>query len=145
MMPKKSKKIEDEIIDNDVKVLDIENDVDTDTLNEEAESINEMKLTIYNKEYRVSELVEIKNKKNKTYLEKEITNRFDELMYNYYRGIKHSILKECCGQTHTLKELKDVLSEDTYKLIDIRMSRKDIRFDKTTVDTVLKYIEEAEG
>lgn len=143
-MPRKAKKIEDEEIDNDVKVIEIEEDVDKDTLNKEADNIEEMKLTIYNIEYTVSQLIEMKNKKEKTYLEKETVNRFDELMYNYYRGIKHSVLKECCGKVYTLNDLKNKLDKDTYELIDRRMSRKDIRFDRVTVDTVLNYIEEAE-
>ena len=65
-------------------------------------------------------------------------------MYNYYRGIKHSVLKECCGKVYTLNDLKNKLNKETYELIERRMSRKDIRFDKVTVDTVLNYIEEAE-
>ena len=125
-------------------MLDIEEDTDKDTIDKEAVNIEEMKLTIYGHEYRVSELIEMKKKEKKTYLEKETINRFNELMYNYYRGIKHSVLKECCGKVYTLEELKRSLNDKTYKLIDIRMSRKDIRFDKVTVDTVLKYIEEAE-
>lgn len=143
-MPRKTKKIEEEKIENDIKVEEIKEDVDKDTLNKEAENIEELKLIIYNKEYTIVQLIEIKNKKDKTYLEKEITNRFDELMYNYYRGIKHSILKECCGKKYTLADLKSKLNKETYDVIDRRMSRKDIRFDKTTVDTVLKYIEEVE-
>ena len=138
------KEIEEEIKENEIKVNQVEDDVDTNTLNEEADNIEEMKITIYEKEYTVSQLIKIKNKKNKTYLEKETSNRFNELMYNYYRGIKHAILKECCGKVYTLKELKDRLNDETYNLIDIRMSRKDIRFDRVTVDTVIKYIEEAE-
>ncbi len=143
-MPKKAKKIEEEVIENDVKVSNIEEDIDKDTLNKEADNLREMKLTIYEHEYTVAELNKMKNKKDKTYLEKETVNRFDELMYNYYRGIKHSILKECCGKTYTLEDLKNKLNDETYEVIDRRMSRKDIRFDKVTVDTVLNYIEEAE-
>lgn len=143
-MPRKAKKIEKEELDNNAKVIEIEQDVDKDTLNEEAVNIKEMKLTIYTHEYTVTELIRMKNKKDKTYLEKETVNRFDELMYNYYRGIKHAVLKECCGNTYTLDDLKNKLDDSTYKMIDIRMSREDIRFDKTTVDTVLNYIEEAE-
>lgn len=143
-MPRKTKKIEEEKIENDIKVKEIKGDIDKDTLNKEAENIEELKLIIYNTEYTVSQLIKIKNKKEKTYLEKETTNRFDELMYNYYRGIKHSVLKECCGKKYTLEDLKSKLNKETYELIDRRMSRKDIRFDKITVDTVLKYIEEAE-
>ena len=44
-----------------------------------------------------------------------------------------------------IKWFKNKLNQETYDLIDRRMSRKNIRFDKTTVDTVLKYIEEAEN
>ena len=143
-MPRKAKKIEKEVIDNKVKVSNIEEDIDKDTLNKEADNIEEMKLTIYNTEYTVSELIKMKKKEEKTYLEKETVNRFDELMYNYYRGIKHSVLKECCGKVYTLNDLKNKLNKETYELIDRRMSRKDIRFDRVTVDTVLNYIEEAE-
>ena len=62
-MPRESKKIEDEEIDNDVKVIEIEEDIDKDTLNKEANNIEEMKLTIYNIEYTVTQLIEMKNKK----------------------------------------------------------------------------------
>ena len=137
--------IAEEEIDNDVKVNEIENDVDTDSLDTEANSINEMKLKIYNQEYTVSQLIEIKNKPKKTYIEKETINRFNELMFNYYRGIKHALLRECCGKVYTAKEVKTHLDEKGYKIIDIRMSRKSIRFDKTTVDTIIKYIEECEA
>jgi len=146
IMPRKAKKIEEEEIDNDIKVVEIENDVDTNTLDTKADNIKEMKLKIYNTEYTVSQLIEIKNKPEaeKTYLEKETINRFNELMYNYYRGIKHAVLKECCGKVYTIEELKANLNENTYKMIDIRMSRDYIRFDKTTVDTIINYIEECE-
>ena len=146
IMPRKAKKIEEEEIDNDIKVKEIESDVDTNTLDTEADNIEEMKLKIYNTEYTVSQLIEIKNKPEaeKTYLEKETINRFNELMYNYYRGIKHAVLKECCGKVYTVEELKEKLNENTYKMIDIRMSRDYIRFDKTTVDTIINYIEECE-
>ncbi len=143
-MSKKAKKIEEEVKVNNIKVVEIEEDIDKDTLDKEADNIEEMKLKIYEKEYTVSELIKIKKKNEKTYLEKETVNRFDELMYNYYRGIKHAVLKECCGRTYTLNDLKSKLNNETYELIDRRMSRKDIRFDKLTVDIVLNYIEEAE-
>ncbi len=143
-MPRKAKKIEEEVKANNIKVVEIEEDIDKDTLNKEADNIEEMRLNIYEKEYTVSQLIKMKNKNEKTYLEKETINRFDELMYNYYRGIKHAILKECCGRTYTLNDLKSKLNNETYELIDRRMSRKNMRFDKLTVDTVLNYIEEAE-
>lgn len=137
-MPRKAKKIEIEEIDNDIKVNEIEKDIDTDTLNTEAENINEMILEIYNTPYTVSQLENLMNKENKTYLEKETVNRFKELMFNYYRGIKHAILKECCGRIYTIEDLKAKLD---YNIIDIRCSRKDMRFDKTTVDTVIAFVE----
>ena len=145
-MARQTKKIEDEEIDNDIKVNEIKDDVDTDTLDTEAENIEEMKLKIYNREYTVSQLIEIKDKPeaDKTYLEKETIKRFNELMYNYYRGIKHAVLKECCGKVYTINELKSKLNEKTYEMIDKRMSRDYIRFDKVTVDTIIKYIEECE-
>ena len=92
-MKENVKRIEDEEIENDVKVNEIENDVDTNTVSEEAENIEEMKLEIYGVTYKVSQLIEMMKKKEKTYLEKETVNRFRELMFNYYRGIKHAILK----------------------------------------------------
>ena len=137
-MKENVKRIEDEEIENDVKVNEIENDVDTNTVSEEAENIEEMKLEIYGVTYKVSQLIEMMEKKKKTYLEKETVNRFRELMFNYYRGIKHAILKECCGKTYTINDLKAKLD---YKTVDIRCSRKSIRFDKTTVDTIIAFVE----
>lgn len=138
-MPKKAKKIENEEVENDIKVNEIEAEVDTDTVNTEAENIEEMKLEIYNKEYKVSELIKMMNKKNKTYLEQETVNRFKELMLNYYRGIEYAVLRNCCGKRYTIQELKSNLN---YDVIDRRCSRKNMRFDKTTVDTVIKFVEE---
>ena len=138
-MLKKAKKIENEEVENDIKVSEIEAEVDTDTVNTEAENIEEMKLEIYNKEYKVSELIKMMNKKNKTYLEQETVNRFKELMLNYYRGIEYAVLRNCCGKRYTIQELKSNLD---YDVIDRRCSRKNMRFDKVTVDTVIKFVEE---
>lgn len=138
-MPKKAKKIENEEVENDIKVNEIEAEVDTDTVNTEAENIEEMKLEIYNREYKVSELIAMMNKNNKTYLEQEIVNRFKELMLNYYRGIEYAILRNCCGKRYTIQELKANLD---YEVIDRRCSRKNMRFDKTTVDAVIKFVED---
>ena len=138
-MPRKAKKIENEEVENDIKVKEIEAEVDTDTVNTEAENIEEMKLEIYNKEYKVSELIKMMNKKNKTYLEQETVNRFKELMLNYYRGIEYAVLRNCCGKRYTIQELKANLN---YEVIDRRCSRKNMRFDKVTVDTVIKFVEE---
>lgn len=138
-MPRKAKKIENEEIENDIKVNEIEAEVDNDTVNTEADNIEKMKLEIYNKEYTVNELIAIMNKDNKTYLEQETVNRFKELMFNYYRGIEYAVLRNCCGKRYTIQELKSNLN---YDVIDRRCSRKNMRFDKTTVDTVIKFVEE---
>lgn len=138
-MPRKAKKIENEEIENDIKVNEIEAEVDNDTVNTEADNIEKMKLEIYNKEYTVNELIAIMNKDNKTYLEQETVNRFKELMFNYYRGIEYAVLRNCCGKRYTIQELKSNLD---YDVIDRRCSRKNMRFDKTTVDTVIKFVEE---
>lgn len=142
----KSKKIEEEVKEQEVKIQELEQETDTDTLNEEAESVSELTLNIYQKDYKVSELIALKHKTDKSYAEKEITNRFDELMLNYYRGIRHAILRDCCGQTYTLEAVKNKLKEkEAYDIIDRRCSRKDIRFNKETVETIIKYVEELEG
>lgn len=137
-MQRKVKKIEEEEIDNDIKVEEIRNDVDIDTLNTEADNIEEMKLEIYEHTYTITELINLMEKETKTYLEKETINRFRELMFNYYVGIKHAVLKECCGRVYTIEDLKAKLN---YEVIDRRCSRKDVRFDKITVDTVIAFVE----
>ena len=134
----KTKKIETEETENDIKVNEIEAEVDTDTVNTEAENIDEMKLEIYKHTYSVSELIKIMNKKKKTYLEQETANRFKELMFNYYRGIEYAVLRNCCGKSYTIQDLKKRLD---YDIIDRRCSRKNMRFDKKTVDAVIKFVE----
>lgn len=135
---KKVKLIEEELKENEIKVNEVEAEVDTDTKNEEAENIREMELEIYKKVYKVSELLELTEKKDKTYAEKEIVNRFRELMLNYYRGIEYATLRNCCGKTYTVEELKARID---YDIIDRRCSRGNMRFDKVTVDTVIAYVE----
>lgn len=134
----KTKKIETEETENDIKVNEIEAEVDTDTVNTEAENIDEMKLEIYKHTYSVSELIKIMNKKKKTYLEQETANRFKELMFNYYRGIEYAVLRNCCGKSYTIQDLKKRLD---YDIIDRRCSRKNMRFDRKTVDAVIKFVE----
>ena len=134
-----TKKIEIEEVENDIKIKEIEKEIDTNTVNTEAENIDEMKLEIHRHTYSVSELIKIMNKEHKTYLEQETINRFKELMFNYYRGIEHAVLRNCCGKTYTIEELKAKLDYDT---IDRRCSRKNMRFDKTTVDTVIAFVEQ---
>ena len=46
---KKVKQIEEELKENEIKVNEVEAEVDTDTKNEEAENIREMELEIYKK------------------------------------------------------------------------------------------------
>lgn len=135
---KKAKPIEEELKENEIKVNEVEAEVDTDTVNTEAENIDEMKLKIYKHTYSVSELIKIMNKKKKTYLEQETANRFKELMFNYYRGIEYAVLRNCCGKSYTIQDLKKRLN---YDIIDRRCSRKNMRFDKKTVDTVIKFVE----
>lgn len=141
----KAKNINEEQKETIEKNKQIEAETDTNTVDVNAETLSTMRLEIYNKTYTIEQLKKISNKNKKTYLEKEITNRFRELMYNYYRGIKHAVLRDCCGQTYSIKDLKKELNKkETYNIIDKRCSRSSIRFDKATVDAIVKYIEEAE-
>ena len=138
-MPKK-KNIEEEIKESEIKTNEIK--TETDILEDtkaikEAESINEMIIIIYNKEYKVSELIKLMNKKDKTYNEKEIIKQFKELMLNYYRGIEYATFRNCCGKHYTVEDLKNKVD---YKAVERRCSRKSIKFDKTTVDTIINFI-----
>lgn len=135
---KKVKPIEEELKENEIKVNELKVEIDTDTKNTEAENIREMELEIYKKVYKVSELFDLTEKENKTYAEREIVNRFKELMFNYYRGIEYAILRNCCGKTYTIEELKAKLD---YDIIDRRCSRGNMRFDKVTVDIVISFVE----
>lgn len=138
--------IDEELQESTEKVETIANETDINTVDTEADNITGMTLEIYNKDYTVQELEELRKKDNKTYSEKEIVNRYVELMYNYYRGIKHAILRDCCGQTYSITDVKAKLNkEESYKIIDIRCSRRSIRFDKTTIDTIIRFIEEYEA
>ena len=137
-----TKKIEEEIIDSEVKAQEIETEVDTNEVNEEAESIKDVTFMVWDKEYKASELISLIDKDNKTYFEIELAKKFKLIMQNYYTGIMHAILRTCCGKKHTLEDLKKKLTEkDIYNIIDIRCSRSDIRFDKDTVDTVVYFAE----
>lgn len=137
-----TKKIEEEIIDSEVKTQEIEAEVDTNEVNEEAESIKDVTFTVWDKEYKVSELIALIDKDNKTYFEIELVKKFKLIMQNYYAGIMHAVLRICCGKKYTLEDLKKKLTEqDIYNIIDIRCSRNNIRFDKDTVDTVVYFAE----
>lgn len=137
-----SKKIEEEIIDSEVKAQEIEIEVDTNEINEEAESIKDVTFIVWDKEYKVTELIALIDKDNKTYFEIELVKKFKLIMQNYYTGIMHAILRTCCGKKYTLEDLKKKLTEkDIYDIIDIRCSRSNIRFDKDTVDTVVYFAE----
>lgn len=136
-MPRK-KKIEEEIKESEIKTNEIQ--IETDILEDikEAENINEMTIVVYNKEYKVSELIELMNKKNKTYNEKEIVKMFKELMLNYYRGIEYATFRNCCGKHYTTEDLKNSVD---YESVERRCSRKSIKFDKVTVDTIINFVE----
>lgn len=129
---KKIKLIEDKLNENSIKVNDI------DTKNEEMKNIKEMELEIYNKVYKVSELIKLYEKESKSNVEQEIVNRFIELMFNYYRGIEYAILKDCYGNMRTIENLKSKLD---YESIERKCSRGNMKFDKVTVDTVIDFIE----
>lgn len=136
------KKIEEEIKDSANKTKQIEKEIDTNEINEKAETIKNVTFTIYDKEYKATELIELIDKKNKNYFEKELVKKFKLLMQNYYSGIMHAILRTCCGNKYTIEDLKKKLTEkDIYNIIDIRCSRESIRFDKDTVDTVVYFAE----
>lgn len=136
-MPRK-KKIEEEMKESEIKTEEIRTEKDIIENAEEAENINEMKIEVYNKEYKVSELIDMMNKPDKTYNEKEIVKMFKELMLNYYRGIEYATFRNCCGKKYTTEDLKNNVD---YEAVDRRCSRKSIRFDKTTVDTIIDFAE----
>ena len=140
-----AKRIEEEIREAETKTEEISKEIDTNEVNTEANTINDIKIEIYKKEYAIEELIKITDKKNKTLDEIEVSKKFKLLIRNYYDGIMWAILKPCCGKHYTIEDLKKKLREaDSYKIIDIRCSRTDIRFNKETVDTVIKTIEKYE-
>ena len=136
-MPRK-KKIEEEIKESEIKTNEIKTETDILEDTTEAESINEMTIIVYNKEYEVSELINLMNKKDKTYNEKEIVKQFKELMLNYYRGIEYATFRNCCGKHYTVQDLKNKVD---YEAVERRCSRKSIKFDKVTVDTIINFID----
>jgi len=140
-----TKKIEEEIREAEIKTEEISKEIDTNEVNTKANTINNVKIEMYKKEYTLEELIKITDKKNKTLDEFEVSKKFKLLIRNYYDGIMWAILKPCCGKHYTIEDLKKKLREaDSYKVIDIRCSRTNIRFNKETVDTVIKLIEKYE-
>lgn len=140
-----SKKIEEEIREAEIKTDEISKEIDINEMNTEANTINNIKIEIYKKEYTIEELIKIADKKNKTLDEIEVSKKFKLLMRNYYDGIMWAILKPCCGKHYAIQDLKKKLREaDSYSIIDMRCSRPDVRFNKETVDTVIKLIEKYE-
>lgn len=136
------KKIEEEIKDSEIKANEIAAEIDTNEVNEEAESIRDVTFKVWDKEYKVTKLIELIDKDNKTYFEKELVKKFKLIMENYYTGIMHAVLRTCCGKKYTLEDLKKKLTEqDIYNIIDMRCSRNNIRFDKDTVNTVVYFAE----
>ena len=134
----RKKKIEEEIKESEVKTNEIKTETDVLENAKEAENINEMTIIVYNKEYKVTELIELMNKKNKTYNEIETVKMFKELMLNYYRGIEYATFRNCCGKHYTTEELKNSVN---YEAVERRCSRKSIKFDKTTVCTIIDFVE----
>lgn len=136
------KKLEEEIKDSENKTKQIKEEIDVNEINKEAETINNVAFTIWDKEYKATELIKLINKKNKNHFEIELVKKFKLLMQNYYNGIMHAILRTCCGNKYTIEDLKKKLTEkDIYNIIDIRCSRNNIRFDRDTVDTVIQFAE----
>lgn len=139
-MPKKN--IEEEIKDAKNKTKQIKQEVDTNEINKEADTIKDITFTVWDKEYKVKELISLIDKENKSYFEMELIKKFKLLMQNYYNGIMHAILRTCCGNKYTIEDLKKKLTEkDIYNIIDIRCSRDSIRFNKDTVDIVVSFAE----
>ena len=134
----RKKKIEEEIKESEVKANEIKTETDVLENTKEAENINEMTIIVYNKEYKVTKLIELMNKKNKTYNEIETVKMFKELMLNYYRGIEYATFRNCCGKHYTTEELKNSVN---YEAVERRCSRKSIKFDKTTVCTIIDFVE----
>ena len=130
----KTKKIEE------IKETTIINEIDIDETNIEAETASEIKVKVFNKEYNISDLIELCEKKKRSYKENEIVKKFKLLMKNYYDGIEYALLMS--ERTYSLEYLKNKLKDsDSYKIIDTRCSRNTLRFDKETVDTVIKFAE----
>lgn len=138
-----AKKIENEIKEAETKKETILNETDINETNIEAETITEMKVKVFNKEYKLTELIELTRKEHRSYEENEIVKKFKLLMKNYYEGIKYAALMQCCGRIYTLRDLKKKLEkEETYRIIELRCSRNNLKFDKNTVDIVMKFAEE---
>lgn len=137
-----SKKIEEEIKESKLKTNTISKELDINEVNTEAEDIKNIKVKIFNKEYNMNDLIKITDKAKKNYEETEISKKFKLLIKNYYEGIAWAVLRPCCGKKYPINDLKEKLKEqETYQIIDIRCSRKDIRFNKETVDTIIKLAE----
>lgn len=142
MVMARTKKIEEEIKEAEIKTSKISKELDTNEVNAEAETINDVVIKVFDKEYTISDLIEITDKADKNYEELEIAKKFKLLIKNYYEGIMYAILRPCCGKTYTINDLKRKLEEaDAYSIIDIRCSRNNIRFDKNTVDTIINVAE----
>lgn len=137
-----SKKIEEEIKEAEIKTNTISKELDINEVNTEAEDIKNIKVKIFNKEYNINDLIKITDKLKKNYEETEISKKFKLLIKNYCEGIAWAVLRPCCGKKYPINDLKEKLKkQETYQIIDIRCSRKDIRFNKETVDTIIKLAE----
>lgn len=136
------KKIEEEIKDSKIKVEQIQTERDINEVDINAKTIKDVEFTIWDKQYKITELIKLIDKKDKTYFELELIKKFKLLMQNYYDGMMHAVLRTCCGAKYTIEDLKKKLTEkDIYNIIDMRCSRNSIRFDKDTVDTIIQFAE----
>lgn len=136
------KTLEEEIKDSKVKTKQIESETDINEVTQKAKTIKDIEFTVWDKQYKVNELIKLIDKKDKTYFEIELIKKFKLLMKNYYDGMMHAVLRTCCGAKYTIEDLKKKLTEkDIYRIIDIRCSRNSIRFDKDTVDTIIQFAE----
>lgn len=142
-MPKKE--LDKEINEAEIKAEEIRKEKDVDERDSKADGLTNIQFKIYEKIYDVNDLIKITDKINKTYEELEVAKKFKILLRNYYDGIICAILKPCCGREYTVEDLKRKLEEaKSYELIELRCSRKNIKFDKETVNTVIELIEKYE-
>lgn len=140
-----TKNIDEEIKEANRKTKEIEGETDTNEKSENSKTISDIILNIYNKQYNINDLVKMTDKKSKTLEEVEIVKKFKLLIKNYYEGISYAVLRKCCGKTYTIDDLKAKLKDEkTYKLIEIRCSRNNIKFNKETVNIILNIVEKYE-
>lgn len=142
-MPKKE--IEKEIDEAKKKANEIKTEKDVDERDSKSKGLKKIDFKINEKIYDINELVKIADKINKTYDEIEVAKKFKILLRNYYDGVMCAALRPCCGKHYTIEDLKRKLNEPKiYELVELRCSRKCIKFDKQTIDIVIELVEKYE-